>query len=418
MKPESVVSGGACHRDHRGRDASLVRLPDSDCTSCHGDLAAHMKGGKSPHENSVTSFTGKHPDFRQLKEKDPGNIKFNHALHMTPGQVSGSDQAGKWTLDKVRKVDSTAYERYKAAEWQKEKGDDAAVVLDCASCHVFDAGDSGGKSPNRAPDRLSGAYAVPVNYETNCQACHPLSFDPAVTTTVKDASGNEHTVPTQIPHHLQPPAVDDFLWGAYADAYLKKNPALEKEIAAALKNRPSRPLPGKAAEAAKTVQQQVDESKAFLFKDRLSEKQGYVYLGKTSCGECHSYDDPLKPKQVLPSNIPDVWQKHARFNHVSHRAMDCRSCHANAYATLADGKPNDKASTVHTDVLLPDIKNCQTCHSPPRHEGGKQIGGVRHDCTGCHSYHNGANPLQGLGAAARNPKMPLNNEDFLRGGKK
>ena len=32
----------ACHHDHRGRDASLVRLADSDCTRCHADLTNHM----------------------------------------------------------------------------------------------------------------------------------------------------------------------------------------------------------------------------------------------------------------------------------------------------------------------------------------------------------------------------------------
>ena len=113
------------------------------------------------------------------------------------------------------------------------------------------------------------------------------------------------------------------------------------------------------------------------------------------------------PQKIEPSQVPSVWYKHAKFNHASHRAMDCRSCHEQAYA-----------STTHTDVLLPQIDNCKQCHGPARKEGGKQVAGVRHDCTECHSYHHGAAPLQGLGAAARDPKTPLSVGDFLRGGKK
>ena len=35
---------GGCHRDHQGRDFSLVHLADADCTSCHRDLKTHMNG--------------------------------------------------------------------------------------------------------------------------------------------------------------------------------------------------------------------------------------------------------------------------------------------------------------------------------------------------------------------------------------
>ena len=44
---------------------------------------------------------------------------------------------------------------------------------------------------------------LPVTYEKDCRGCHPLSF--------------EKTMPSvQVPHHLQPQAVREFLWGAYA----------------------------------------------------------------------------------------------------------------------------------------------------------------------------------------------------------
>jgi predicted CXXCH cytochrome family protein len=40
-RKEDVPSCAECHRDHRGRDASLLAMDDSACTSCHQNLADH-----------------------------------------------------------------------------------------------------------------------------------------------------------------------------------------------------------------------------------------------------------------------------------------------------------------------------------------------------------------------------------------
>src|SRR5262245_64867313 len=65
------ASCGNCHREHRGRHASLTRLPDSDCTHCHANLAAHTTGGKPRFEPKVTEFNGDHPQFAVVKQPDP-----------------------------------------------------------------------------------------------------------------------------------------------------------------------------------------------------------------------------------------------------------------------------------------------------------------------------------------------------------
>ena len=36
----------SCHHDHQGRDASLVRKADQQCTQCHADLTAHVAGSE------------------------------------------------------------------------------------------------------------------------------------------------------------------------------------------------------------------------------------------------------------------------------------------------------------------------------------------------------------------------------------
>src|SRR5262249_40944593 len=117
------------------------------------------------------------------------------------------------------------------------------------------------------------------------------------------------------------------------------------------------------------------------------------------------------------ASIPDVWYLHAKFDHVSHRAVDCRQCHKNAYAFETDGTANPHASTTHKDVLVPGVANCRMCHSPSRTEGGLAVGGARSDCTECHRYHHGDRPLQGIGAWELGPKNSVDVQGFLRGAR-
>jgi hypothetical protein len=404
----SLPSCGACHRDHRGTDASLVRLADADCTQCHAGLKAHASDpAKVDSADAVTAFATAHPDFAPLKKPDPGKLKFNHKLHMTPGQAEGKDpsESVRMTLGEIADKDLREY--YRNQPWQKDHTDNKdAVILDCFSCHRLDKGDFAGKGRphdvNAAamPTRAAGAYVLPVSYETSCKACHPLTFDP----NLKGKDG----APVSVPHHLQPAEVDSFLWGAYVDAYLnRKGGAAEPKPAAG----PDRPLPGKPtrAEAEAQARRDVEKVKEDLFAEPKGEAKRaatYVLSGKTTCGECHSFEEG--GKRIAPPNVPDVWFTKAKFNHASHRALDCKGCHAAAYT-----------SAKSEDVLLPDVANCRQCHSPA-HSGtdGQPAGGVRHDCTECHTYHGLGDPgrLQGLGAAARDPKPRQPDvEKFLTG---
>jgi hypothetical protein len=400
---------GGCHRDHRGLDAKIARGPDADCTSCHGDLKGHQKpDAPLRYENAVVDFAS-HPEFKILRDKtpDPGKLKFNHKLHMTPGQVITPGQANPYTLDKI--ADPKMRERYAKAPWQGKNSGSDLVVLDCASCHSLDAGDFGiknkphGLAASALTPRAAGDYYLPISHEAHCSACHATTFD-------KDVLGSDK-LPLSVPHHLEPDEVERFLWGAYADHYLEKNPDLDAQVKDRLKQG-QRPLPGKAPidlgaredEARKAIDQDVKKALGFLYQEKAEEKARYLSLG--SCAECH-YTDPAgggKASRIVPPAVKDVWFEHARFNHVSHRAVDCRSCHVNAYAKEADGVTwNKNASDKSKDVLIAGVDSCRECHAPSATKNGQAVGGVRHDCVECHSYHHGDQPLQGLGAAARDP---------------
>lgn len=374
QKPSEVVGCGTCHRDHQGRDASLVRMADSNCTNCHQQLPAHTLDGTAAFHATVTRFAaGEHPEFKVRPEPQRGKLKFNHALHLTAGLNAS------WQLKHIRSPEER--ERYRKQQAPGKQADQDLVQLDCASCHQLDG--------RPGEPRADGEYFLPINYEQQCRACHPLTFD-------------ERLPGLTIPHRLQPAEVRTFLWGAYVERAVD-NPAVRQRLLRPLPLREFREEEDKARQA---VAGQLDAVEGFLYKQVIAEKEKQLYSGKTTCGECHYYESKpgqRVPDRIVPTAVPNVWFEHARFNHRAHRAVNCQECHAPA-----------NQSTVATDILLPTMNDCLKCHAPRRSEGGKVVGGARFDCTECHRYHNG-DRHQGLGAAARGAALPGTIEQFLPG---
>jgi hypothetical protein len=60
---------------------------------------------------------------------------------------------------------------------------------------------------------------------------------------------------------------------------------------------------------------------------------------------------------------------HANFDHSQHGLVDCASCHAAA-----------TTSQQSSDVLLPGIATCRSCH----HSGAEA---AESRCFECHTYH-------------------------------
>jgi predicted CXXCH cytochrome family protein len=377
----------ACHREHRGREASLVHTPDQLCVDCHKDLKAHTKPEYSGTDyQNVTHFDRDHPQFhftdRDLKRvsvrsvpppKDPGRLKFNHQLHLS----KGLDANGKLYLYRnfVDPAEQARYWRLSLPRDQRAKGIpvelDAPVQLTCAACHRLDADDFEAPSPQLAslpreavlPPRAAGAAMLPITYENQCKACHPLTFDEKAT----------------LPHRLQPAEVSKYLERHFT---LR---VLENERTIYDKNVSRRHIPGKPPDDDMVKVRR-------LINERVSAAENMLYKDKTTCAECHYFEPEgqLPPTRVVPTNVPTVWLPHAKFNHTIHRVMDCESCH--------EGVRESKTSA---DVLLPGIETCQRCHAPP----SRTRGGARYDCTECHRYHHGDTPLRGIGTEKRDPEI-------------
>lgn len=375
---------GSCHREHRGRDASLVNLPDRDCTQCHADLSKHetQEARKlkvlvhpGPHVLEefapvVTKFSkDAHPEFRS-KKSDPGKLKFNHQLHLTAGMALGKDGG---TLMTLGKISEPMRRRYR--DRQTDKEDSAPVKLDCASCHVLDAGDMG--VPAR---RDAGAYVLPIVYESHCQACHPLTVDRNLA----------------IPHRLNPDEIHTLLENHFTTQAARGAPGfLEQKVA--------RPLPGKMPELMPPAMRD-----AIARQVEQTEKD--LYLSKRLCAECHHFEGKPIPQAIKPAEppmlriastqVPSVWLRHAKFSHTAHRAVQCSECH----------KADQSVSA--TDVLIPGRDNCLQCHAP---KTVAETPGARFNCTECHTYHNGDHAPQGVGAAKRTPAVRRDVDAFLRG---
>ena len=336
-----------CHQEHQGREASLTRTSDAACTSCHADLK-QQRGEVLALENieaSVTSFSADHPEFRSLKT-DPGNIKFPHRLHLMPGQRSSEDGVAALTVDALSEADQQRY-GHSAIDNAKQTGK-ALVTLDCVSCHRLDDSWSLATQDQLAHFWTTGSergHMLPVTYERDCKACHPLTVNPD--------SGQT------IPHGLEPTEILELLRGAAAAELISASPSAVRHFV------PRRPVPG-----------QTDEPETIEMREALEEDvRASARHVQHTCQKCHymneTSDGMLAP--VRPANLPTQWLKHARFDHRPHRSMSCKDCHAQA----ADS--DDSA-----DVMISGRSKCMECHAPATSTG---MGGARHDCVECHDYH-------------------------------
>ena len=422
-KDKSNLSCSACHHDHQGRDFSLVRVVDNDCTQCHKELKNHQHEPSDADQASIQSFVDGHPDFKGVKTGFERTMHFNHQHHMTPGVAYSKQAIDNKTggAMKLKDIPTEYRERYR----QPGQGDDAIVQLNCASCHQLDSGRVGEKVPESfeadrkawtatewlakglpvdsvLPPRGEGAYFQAVNYNLNCKACHPMAggklpLRPDRPDLLIDL--------VQLPHGVQPKVLRQQMEASVVNQLLKATPAADKPVL------PGRldPLPVKKSDAIEK------EAADFV---RSFEKRLYQ-SANAGCLQCHTATGKANEPVIVKPNSPVLWYPHSKFNHARHRAMDCASCHPGQKGNIF----GDSEVANQVDLRkpqppnIPGIDNCTQCHAPATTVGELPRGGVRFDCVECHRYHNGDLPQQGIGSPRRDPpdNLRLNTDRFLRG---
>jgi hypothetical protein len=341
--------------------------------------------------------------------KHERKLKFSHSLHMACGLSYAKEAKQKLTLSDLEPLYRQQYRRCKPDGKMQE--DHERVQLDCASCHRLDSLRTGagslskedrarlGDLPAEAllPVRAAGHSMLPVSYDLHCKACHPPRNE------VGDGRGSNYSLDP--PHRVQPVPMREWL-----ARELIKQIVLERNQKQKEKQLGGRLDPRERKE--------IEQSVEGFWLDRASRN---LFRPTGVCARCHviapdpKAAEPQPPRIELPG-IPIVWFKRARFSHVAHRAVDCGQCHPGKEAQWQAGR----TIVVESEpVGILGVESCRRCHRAPA-DGGA---GVRHGCTDCHSYHNGANPLQGVGAAARDPQPDPNRdgkkgwsiEEWLRG---
>jgi hypothetical protein len=345
------VACAQCHNEHRGR-INLLAASNENCSQCHSDLKAN--GGTLNYANAILSFSDGHPEFAVVraqggsKPADPGTIKLNHALHMKlirrgPTGPLVQLQCGNCHRPAAAPADMTYGDaKYVAASTTYKASDELLPV----------------KQESLPPHDLSSGRELmaPVKFATACASCHLLTFDKHF----------DEGVP-----HDKPEVVHAFLVTKFTQ-YIAAHPGDVRVV-----RDPSRDLAGKAPQPEVRIL-----TPAQWVAERTADAEQLLW--RKTCIQCHVLSVggasvnaavPTAPS-VLPvvaaANTTVKWMPHAKFDHQAHTGFTCVSCHTQALT-----------STLSTDVMMPGIATCQTCHAPgPDHAESR--------CFECHTYHDWA----------------------------
>ena len=198
----------------------------------------------------------------------------------------------------------------------------APIQMECSDCHPREQAD-----------------IVPVKFERHCLSCHPLQFDKRFVESVP---------------HKKPDVVRDFMAAKFTE-YIAAHPE-DVRMADPGDPRTMRPPLPPAMNAAEWIARRIDDSERLLWRK--------------TCKECHTLNFGSAPLPEIPkAAIPVVWMPNARFEHRAHQFVACTECHA--------GAPQSQETS---DILLPGIKTCRTCH-----RSGSDFADAR--CSACHLYH-------------------------------
>jgi hypothetical protein len=363
----SLVSApdcAACHTEHRGR-VNMRAASNETCARCHKDLRKSLPD--SFYASGMNSFQDGHPEFAAFRRDGPnygrdlGGIKLNHAIHMKPIRRSpnGPDvqlQCGNCHHTAASAPDLTYSDSgYRTAK-VSYKGSDEVRLTPPGVLHP--------------PKPASGRELMaPVKFADACAGCHSLAFDKRF----------DFGVP-----HDEPRVVREFLQKKFQE-YIAVHPG-ELRVA----RDPERDLTGKIIlpefrilAPAQWVREQTDRAEELLWRKTCSQCHAVMY----TFVEEHRTPEEIarwlrttlesktgaKPLPQIGYALTTVqWMPHAKFDHGAHEGFTCVSCHSKALT-----------STESSDLLLPGIATCKTCHAPgPDHAESR--------CFECHTYHDWA----------------------------
>jgi hypothetical protein len=336
-----TIDCAECHTEHRGR-VNLVATENQTCAQCHGDL--RTSSGVTRIAEHIESFEDGHPEFAALRSsdggiaRDPGTIKVNHAIHIKP--IRRGPNGPNVQLE----CGDCHQPTVSSAEWKYADARYTSASTTYSSEDLVFTAKAGALLLPRPTAPSGRELMAPVKFATACAGCHSLAFDKRFSEGVP---------------HDKPEVVHAFLVKKFGE-YIAAHPAELREA-----RDPGRDLTGKPLAGAVRV---------YTPKEWVATriKDAEELLWRKTCKQCHALaavagENSLP--QIEPAHTTVKWMPHARFDHDAHRGFACASCHEKALS-----------SSETSDLLLPGIATCKTCHAPgPEHAESR--------CFECHTYH-------------------------------
>lgn len=255
-----------CHQEHRGR-VELARVSDRFCVDCHADV--RTTSGPVTIVKRVGGFPSAHPEFAAVRNgaRDPGGLKFNHAVHVTPDGVRGPQGVER---------------------------------LACAACHTPEIAGRRGKRT------LTTGLMSPPSYADACARCHPLYFD--------------ELIDRRAPHD-RPAVVREFVRRALDD-HIAQHPEDISRTAGGVRRVPlnfPRPPEPPARTAAEWAARRLAADERLLWNKTCAECHEADRSAPMTSGSVPRY---------LASHVTARWMTRASFDHAPHLAVQCTDCHA------------------------------------------------------------------------------------------
>jgi hypothetical protein len=343
----STPDCASCHTEHLG-GINIAATSEKSCTECHANL--RTAGAPAIYSQHIRNLADGHPEFAVIREnrRDPSTIKLNHALHMKlirrgpTGPIVQLNCADCHRPAAAKVSWAYADANYATGSTVRETPNTSASNEDVLAAH----------NPPTGRERMA-----PVTFANACASCHLLSFDKRFSEGVP---------------HDKPEVIHAFLKKKFQD-YVAAHPS---ELRSG--RDPDRDITGKPL-APRT---QILTAAQWVSVRTADAEQ---LLWRKTCLQCHQLSFNRNSKlpvmqqitaasedalpQIAEANVTARWMPHAKFDHEAHGGFTCVTCHEKALRCSES-----------SDVLLPGIKACQTCHAPgPDHAESR--------CFECHTYH-------------------------------
>lgn len=328
----------SCHKEHN-EPAAMIVTADSLCVDCHQQPL--QTAGSAEGTLAVTGFdVDTHANFK-LNYLLPERVNEGTGIGVEWYHRLSEAAAGEKEMSNLK----FPHDVHLDADKVQISGRDDSMV--CSDCHSL-------KSDNEHFEKIT--------MEQHCASCHDLSFDVADPDRVLP-HGNARSVVQSIEEHFV---------RVYTDPDYKTEGSDRRR-------RPGRDSDNAATKCL---------VKPFECGMQRAITEAGIQFSQRGCITCHEVSDNQSEDiyarwSVMPVKINHDWYRRAQFDHASHLTQRgktenqvCSSCH--------EAEQSEHSS----DVLIPDIDNCFSCHGDSSVPDKVVV-----NCVSCHAFHPSAKTL-------------------------